>query len=173
MDHIEHIVCPVSPSAQPPSTARTGFSDSSDSPLLIGLAVFAALDIALALFMALAPHTFYTAIGPFGVSNAHYVRDVATFYAAVGLALAVAVRRPSWRVPVLAVSTLQSALHSINHLIDIAKAHPAWAGYLDFSSLLAATLALAWLWRLAAATEPGEAAAALATPLPTPQRSPT
>jgi hypothetical protein len=170
VDHSEHIVSPVSPSAQPPASTR---SDSSASTLRISLGLFAALDIGLALFMALAPHAFYTAIGPFGVSNSHYVRDVATFYAAIGLAMAVAVSRPSWRAPVLAVSTLQFALHSLNHLIDIARAHPAWAGYLDFFSLLAGTVILGRLWHLAEGAERGAASASPATPLPTPQRSPT
>ena len=160
----------VSPSAQPPASTS---SDSLASTLPIVLALFAALDIGLALFMALAPHAFYTAIGPFGVSNPHYVRDVATFYGAIGLAMAVAVSRPSWRAPVLAVSTLQFALHSLNHLIDIARAHPAWAGYLDFFSLLGGTLILGLLWRQAAAAERGSAAVSPAAPLPTPQRSPT
>ena len=142
------------------------------STLRVSLAAFAAFDIALALFMALAPHAFYRAIGPFGVSNAHYVRDVATFYGAVGIVMAMAVSRPSWRAPVLAVSTIQFALHSLNHLLDIAKAHPAWAGYADFFSLLAGTAILAWLWRIAALADRGEAPQSAPRPLPTPQRSP-
>ncbi len=53
-------------------------------------------------------------------------------------------------MPVLALTTIQYALHSVNHLIDIGKAHPAWNGYFDFFSLAAATVLLAWLWRVAA-----------------------
>ena len=63
------------------------------------------------------------------------------------MALLIAVRRPSWRVPVLALTTVQFALHSVNHLLDIGNAHPAWTGYFDFFSLAAATVVLAWLWR--------------------------
>ena len=155
------------PSKRSPTPSRAALST-----LRVSLAAFAALDIGLALFMALAPHAFYRAIGPFGVSNAHYVRDVATFYGAVGIATAMAVSRPSWRAPVLAISTIQSALHSLNHLIDIAKAHPAWAGYADFLSLLAGTAILAWLWRIAALADRGEAARSVPRPVPTPQRSP-
>jgi len=117
--------------------------------LVTSMVVLAAFNIGLAIFMAAAPHAFYKAIGPFGASNDHYVRDVATFYAAVGAGFAIAVRRVSWRVPVLAVSTIQFALHSVNHLVDIGKAHPAWTGYFDFFSLAATTVLLAWLLWLA------------------------
>ena len=64
-----------------------------------GVAVLAAYSIVLALFMAIAPHAFYSAVGPFGVRNDHYIRDTATFSAAIGIGLAVAVRRAAWRVP--------------------------------------------------------------------------
>ena len=121
------------------------------STVTVGLYAFAAVQLGLAIFMAVAPHRFYTAIGPFGARNDHYVRDVATYNAALGAALLVAVRRPSWRVPALAIMTLQFALHSVNHLVDIAAADPSWVGYLDFFALAAATLQLAALTWLAGA----------------------
>jgi hypothetical protein len=117
--------------------------------LEIGIGAFALLQLALALWMAAAPHSFYTALGPFDVYNGHYIRDVATFYGALGAGLAISLRRPSWRVPTLAITTVQYGLHSVNHLFDIANAHPQWTGYLDFFSLAAATLLLAWLTRVA------------------------
>jgi hypothetical protein len=117
--------------------------------LTAGLALLALYHIALAVFMAAAPHDFYTAIGPFGSRNDHYIRDAATFTAALGVGLALAVRRPAWRVPVLVIVTVQYALHSVNHLVDIAKTHPAWTGYFDFFSLAAATLLLLGLLVLA------------------------
>ena len=40
----------------------------------------------------------------------------------------------------LAITTAQFALHSVNHLVDIEKSHPAWNGYFDFFSLAGATL---------------------------------
>jgi hypothetical protein len=121
----------------------------SPGSLEVGIGAFAVLQLALALLMATAPHSFYTAVGPFGAYNGHYIRDVATFYAALGAGLAISLRRPSWRVPALAVTTIQYALHSVNHLFDIAKANPEWTGYFDFFSLAAATLLLAWLTRAA------------------------
>jgi hypothetical protein len=63
----------------------------------------------------------------------------------------IAFQRRSWRVPVLVITLVQFALHSVNHLVDIGGAHPAWNGYFDFFSLAIATALLAWLLRLALA----------------------
>jgi hypothetical protein len=123
--------------------------DPAPSVVAVGLVAFAAIQLGLALLMAISPHTFYTAVGPFGTFNGHYIRDVASFYGAIGIGLLLAVRRASWRTPVLAITTIQYALHSVNHLIDIGKAHPVWNGYVDFFSLAGATVLLAWLWRAA------------------------
>jgi hypothetical protein len=132
---------------QPTGTAAP--QDHTPSVVTVGLAAFAAIQLGLALFMVLSPHGFYIDIGPFGAFNAHYVRDVASFYGAIGVGLLVALRHPGWRVPVLALTTIQYGLHSVNHLLDIGKAHPAWNGWFDFFSLAAATVLLAWLWRVA------------------------
>jgi hypothetical protein len=120
------------------------------SVVTVGVGAFAFYHLALAALMAFAPHAFYTDIGPFGIRNDHYIRDAATYNAALGVAFAVSVRRPSWRVPVLALTTIQFALHSLNHLVDIGRAHPVWNGYFDFFSLSVLTVLLAWLWRRAA-----------------------
>jgi hypothetical protein len=119
------------------------------SVLAVGLGAFAALQLVTGIFMAVAPHAFFKYVGPFGTINVHYLRDLATFYIADGLALALAVRLVSWRVPALFLTSVQFVLHSLNHLLDINKAHPAWNGYFDFFSLSAATLMLLWLWRRA------------------------
>jgi hypothetical protein len=116
-----------------------------------GVMLLGLYSVVLAAFMAVAPHAFYAHVGPFGVRNDHYIRDTATFSAAIGAGLLISLRRPSWRVPMLAISTIQFALHSINHLVDIDKAHPAWNGYFDFFSLAAATVLIAWLLRAARA----------------------
>ena len=151
-------------------------AEAPPGTLAVGIGAFAAIELLLAVFTAVSPHAFYTAIGPFGAFNAHYLRDVASFEGAMGLALLVAVLRPSWRVPVLALTTVQFALHSVNHLVDIGKAHPRWTGYFDFFSLAAATLMLAWLWRAASREDANRSrpagAGELRAPLsPTPGRS--
>lgn len=132
---------------QPASTAAVG--NPGPSSMAVGLATFAAIQLGLSLFMAVSPHGFYKDVGPFGAFNGHYIRDVASFYGAIGIGLALAIGRISWRVPVLAVTTIQYALHSVNHLVDIGNAHPVWTGYFDFASLAAATVLLARLWRVA------------------------
>jgi len=113
----------------------------------VGLIGFAVAYLALAGTMVFAPHVFYEDIGPFGVQNDHYLRDVATCYAAFAAVLLVAYRHVSWRVPVLCCLALQSGLHAINHLADIGAAHTHWLGPADFISITLATLALAWLAR--------------------------
>ena len=132
--------------AATPAVARRS---TRSEVLVAGMVLLAGFHIGLAIFMAVAPHAFYKAIGPFGASNDHYVRDVAAFYAALGAGFAFAVRRVSWRVPLVAITTIQFTLHSVNHLLDIGKAHPVWTGYFDFFSLAATTLLLAWLLALA------------------------
>lgn len=140
----------------PASLSRTSERAAvREDALTAGLAVLAFYDIALSVFMAAAPHAFYAKVGPFGVQNDHYIRDTATFSAAIGVGALVALRRTSWRVPVLAISTVQFALHSVNHLVDIGNAHPHWNGYFDFFSLAAATILLAWLLRIARADDAG------------------
>jgi hypothetical protein len=136
------------------------------STLVVGIGVFAVYHLGLGLFMAIAPHAFFTAVGPFGARNDHYVRDVATYNLAFGAGFAAALRLPSWRLPVLAIATIQFALHSANHLADIGAAHPAWIGYFDFASLAAATALLAWLWRGAAREEAQRASPAALTGAP-------
>jgi hypothetical protein len=105
--------------------------------------------LGLGLWMAVAPSTFYDALANFGPENAHDLRDVATFYLALGVVLLVAARRPSWRVPTLAFAGLQYGLHTINHLIDIGDSDPGWVGVFDFVSLGLFAAVLWALWRTA------------------------
>jgi hypothetical protein len=123
--------------------------ERTETALVAGIALFGVYHLALAALMAFAPHTFFAKIGPFGLRNDHYIRDVATYNAAIGAGLLVSIRRRSWRVPLLAVTTVQFALHSLNHLIDIGAANPSWTGYFDFFSLAISTVVLGWFWRLA------------------------
>jgi hypothetical protein len=120
------------------------------APLLV---VFGLTQLAIGLFLAIAPGTFFDAIGPFGTRNDHYMRDLATFYVALGVAGLAAVRRPSWRVPVLALGTIEFGLHAVNHLADIGEADPSWNGPATFAAVAASTVLLAWMLRVAARDE--------------------
>lgn len=128
------------------AAAATPADDIREQMLLAGIATFALYHLLIAAWMAASPHTFFTALGPFGAYDAHYIRDTATFEAALGVGLLVALRRRAWRVPALAIVTLQFGLHSINHLVDAQRADPRWVGWFDFGSLSISTLLLAWLW---------------------------
>ena len=93
--------------------------------------------------MGLAPASFYAWVAPFGVRNEHLLRDLSTVSLALGVAALLAAARPTWRVPVLAISLLQFALHSLNHLLDIGQAEPGWLGPANALVLVSATAALA------------------------------
>lgn len=121
---------------------------SLDRVVTVGLAAFAGYHLALGLFMAAAPGVFFTEIGPFGPRNDHYIRDLSTYNLAFGVVLLVAAARRSWRLPVLWLTVVQFALHTVNHLLDIGDAEPSWVGPADFAGLLVATVLLVGLlWR--------------------------
>src|SRR5437763_1498702 len=128
------------------ATTSPGRAMARAEPAILrsALALFAVYYVGLGVWMAISPHTFYTALGPFGPQNDHYLRDTATFQAAIGVGLFFAISRPAWRVPMLTVSLAQFVLHSINHLVDIDAAHPAWIGYFDFFALAATAAQLGW-----------------------------
>jgi UPF0716 family protein affecting phage T7 exclusion len=115
-------------------------------PLLV---VFAAAQLVLGALLWLAPGFFHDQIGPYGPRNDHYMGDLATWYLALGAATLIAVRRRSWRVPVLAIAFAQYALHSVNHLIDVSNADPSWLGPANLVSLVLTTVLLGWMLRSA------------------------
>jgi hypothetical protein len=117
-----------------------------ESRIRQALLLLAGIQLLLGAFLALAPSTFEDAIAPYGSgADDHFLRDIATFYLAVGAALLLAVRRPSWRVPVLFGVAIQYALHTVNHLIDIANTDPGWLGPFNFVSLLLITVLTGWV----------------------------
>ncbi len=113
--------------------------------VLIGLS-----QLALAVWMIVSPGSFYDEIAGYGARNDHYIRDVAAFYLAVGAGLMVAATRPSWRLPVLAISAVWYLAHAVNHLFDIDAADPDWVGPVDFAAILLTGLVLLWLAVVAA-----------------------
>jgi len=133
------------------------------------LLVAAAYHLLLGAFMFFAPGAFYDALGKFPPENHHYVKDVSTFYIALGVVLYIAARRRSWRVPVLVFTTLEYALHSINHLIDVNKAQTDFKGWFAFFSLSFLTVVLAALTTLAWRGHPEPAPEPEAAPEPPPR----
>ena len=109
------------------------------------LAAFAAIQLVTGALLWLTPGFFHDEIGPYGLRNDHYMGDLATWYLALGIAVLVSLRHASWRVPVLALSFLQYALHSFNHLLDVGEADPDWIGPANLVSLVLVTVLLGWM----------------------------
>lgn len=107
----------------------------SERALRILFLSLAVLHLAIGVWMFFFPRSFFETIGAFGAYNDHYERDTATFYFAFALGSWLAVSRRSWRIPVLAMTTLQYVIHTINHGIDVNDANNSWAGPFDLVTL--------------------------------------
>lgn len=118
--------------------------------LRLTLLALAAAQLVIGLWLALDPGGFYEALADFGPRSDHSLRDTAAFYLAAAIALYLAADRPSWRVPVLALVGLQYAFHTVNHLLDVGDADPAWVGWFDAASLLLVGALIAYALRAAA-----------------------
>jgi hypothetical protein len=100
--------------------------------------------------MTFATNSFGKRVAPVDDVDLHDLRDFATYYLALGIALLVAAARSAWRFPILALATLEYSLHTINHTVDINHANPEWVGPPDLAAVAATTVIFAWLaWRTA------------------------
>ena len=99
------------------------------------LMVAAVYHLLLGALMFFAPGTFYDSIGKFPPENHHYIKDVATFYIALGFVFFVSVRARSWRTPALVFAALEYAIHALNHLIDVQDASSDFVGWFDFFAI--------------------------------------
>ena len=111
------------------------------------LGLLGAYHLLIGAVMVIAPRRFFDEIANYGAYNDHYIRDVATFYLALGGCLLVAVARPAWRVPLLTFALVQYALHVLNHLWDVADGEPAWIGPANVVALALIAAVTAWLVR--------------------------
>lgn len=115
----------------------------------VGLVAYGVLQLTQGLWMAVAPGSFFDAIGPFGARNDHYTRDAATWSVALGLVcLLAAWRDRRARGAVLLFAGVQAALHTVNHVADAGIADPGWVGVFDAVSLAVLATALLALWRI-------------------------
>jgi hypothetical protein len=128
----------------------------NDARLRTILLVLAVYHLLLGALMFFAPGAFYDTLGKFPPENHHYIKDVATFYIALGVVFFVAVRRRSWRTPVLVFAALEYAIHAINHLVDVNEATSDITGWFDFFALAALALFLAALASFAWRVHPDE-----------------
>jgi hypothetical protein len=119
-------------------------ADLTVRPLMAALAFY---HLALGSFMVVAPRTFYEQVAAFPPYNAHFIRDIATFYLALGLVFALAAARRSWQVPLLVFALLQYGLHVLNHVWDVSETEPGWLGPANLVVVALITAALYWLLR--------------------------
>ena len=130
----------------------------NDARLRTILMVAAVYHLLLGALMFFAPGTFYDTLGKFPPKNTHYIKDVSTFYIALGVVFFVSVRQRSWRTPVLVFTALEYGLHAINHLIDVGDASTDLTGWFDFFALALIALVLAALASFAWRVHPDEPA---------------
>jgi hypothetical protein len=111
------------------------------------LALLGLYHLLLGVAMVAAPQTFFDDVATYGAFNDHYIRDVASFYLALGVVMLVAVAKVSWQTPLLAFATLQYALHLLNHLWDVSDTDPGWLGPANAAALALIGAVLLWLLR--------------------------
>ena len=112
------------------------------------LGVVAVYHVAMGALALLAPGTFFEEIGRYGVENSHYVGDVGAFFLAFGVAIGIAVVRPSWRPPLLWLGALWYGFHALNHAFDTDEASSEGRGWADTLLIAFGAVAAAWLARV-------------------------
>jgi hypothetical protein len=127
--------------------------------LPLGIGLLALIDLGTAIWIVVAPHSFFDNVGPFGPYNSHYLGDAAALIGGIGLALAASLRWPALRAGALAVALASTGLHAINHWIDVNDAHAGSdAGIGDAISITVLALFTAYLLSLAIKTPTRERA---------------
>jgi len=126
----------------PGPPAERSLNDRTLRLVVGGLGAFHVLE---GLWMLVAPGSFFDAIGRYGLENTHYVGDVGAFVLAYGIVLVLAVGRPGWRAPLLALGSAWYALHALNHVLDIGEARSDGRGIVDTLLLALGAGLMAWL----------------------------
>jgi hypothetical protein len=94
-----------------------------------------------ALWITVAPHSFFTHVGPFGPYNAHFLCDAAAFQAGIGIGLLGAAWLQPLRPGALVIALGAAGFHAINHWIDVNNANGGSnAGVVDAVLLTTLTL---------------------------------
>ena len=73
----------------------------TEQRMRLALGILGATQLTIGLWLAIDPASFVDEVAAFGPADHHFLRDIATFQAGIGIALLAAAGRPSWRVPVL------------------------------------------------------------------------
>jgi hypothetical protein len=124
-----------------------------ESRMRQALLILGLTQLLIGAWLLIDPDSFIDAIAPFGPADHHFLRDLGTFQAGIGIALLAAAGRPTWRAPILFAAFVGSALHTVNHLFDIGETDPGLLGPVNFIALVGLTATYLYLMREAATTE--------------------
>lgn len=113
--------------------------------MAVGLIALGAIQALTGAVMLVDAGSFYDRIASFAPQNGHFIRDLGTFELSFGLALLWSVRRPAWRLPLIAFGALQLVLHAINHLVDIDATEEASHGPANLVAVALGALAFGLL----------------------------
>ncbi|WP_350278793.1 hypothetical protein [Kribbella sp. HUAS MG21] len=101
--------------------------------------------VGLGLWAAGDSGSFARTLADFGPRNDHLVHDFGAASIAIGAGLVLAVRKTSWRTPILIVATVWNGLHAVSHLVDVSRAHSLAVGVGEAVLLVAGTALLGYL----------------------------
>lgn len=128
----------------------------TDRALRIVLVALGLVQLGFGSWMTFATNSFGTNVASFDGFNGHDLRDFATFYLALGIALLVSARLRHWRLPILVLATLEYAFHTVSHIVDVSNAHPAWIGPVELGAIAAGTALFACLAAVSARRNPSQ-----------------
>jgi uncharacterized protein DUF4345 len=126
---------------------RIFFGIMSEPRLRATLYAIAAVQIAAGLVAWVSPSTLFDGTGGFGAQNDHYIRFIAAGLIAPGIALAIAARRSSWRVPLLTVGAILNGLLALNQALDLGDASSDARGVLGLVGFAVTAVGAAYLAR--------------------------
>lgn len=102
------------------------------------LAILGITQLAIGLWMACFPHSFYDSLGSFGTFNVHYINDAAAMNAGIGALLLAAARYEQLRAGAFFGGAFFFGFHAVNHWVDVNDANgDLFVGLFDAVSLTA------------------------------------
>lgn len=140
----------------PDAPATRPREDALQRLVPLGIALVAAVQLAIAGWMLVAPHGFHRSVGAFGPYNGHYLRDAMALFGGIGVALALSLRWPALRAGALAVATAAIGFHAVNHWVDLTDDEPGtYAGVIGALSQTSVAVVCAVLLYAVVRPRPG------------------
>ncbi len=132
---------------QMPDEPNTPTGVKRDDRLIVAATVaIGVVHLVTAIWMVVAPRSFFDTLATFGVYNEHFQYDLAAFEAGIGLALLAAAKWTSLRVGAVATAFAVTTFHAVNHWFDINAANDgSHADLFGAVSLTGLAIATGWL----------------------------